>query len=76
MISLICSLKGPDMLMLTNTQIKRIMGARYKGSGIDLILSKTQITAMTCAQKRGFLGSSLAGIAAPIVARGAGKSLD
>ena len=63
-----CQLSGPDQLMrLTTTQVKNIRRATVAGCGVDLSLSKTQLS------KQGGLGlsdgSMLAGIAAPMIGK-------
>ena len=50
-------LTGSDEMMLTKTQIKKIQKAKSNGRGVDLKISKTQITKV--AQKGGSLFSSL-----------------
>ncbi|PFX15495.1 Collagen-like protein 6, partial [Stylophora pistillata] len=50
-------LSGPDEMMLTKTQINRIQKAASQGKGIDLKISKTQMTKVV--QKGGSLFSSL-----------------
>lgn len=50
-------LTGSDEMMLTQTQIKKIHKAVSAGKGVDLKISKTQITKV--AQKGGSLFSSL-----------------
>ena len=60
-------LSGPDLLMLTATQINKIGRAKAAGRGVDLRLSKTQLG------KQGgfgpFAASMLAGIAAPMIGK-------
>ena len=53
-------LTGPDELMLTKTQIGRINRGLTSGKGVDLKISKTQITKVV--QKGGSLFSSLAAL--------------
>ena len=53
-------LTGPDQLMLTKTQIGRINRGLTSGKGVDLKISKTQITRLV--QKGGSLFSSLAAL--------------
>ncbi len=53
-------LTGSDEMMLTQTQIKKIHKAHSAGKGVDLKISKTQITKI--AQKGGSLFSSLLNI--------------
>ena len=53
-------LTGSDEMMLTQTQIKKIHKANSAGKGVDLKISKTQITKI--AQKGGSLFSSLLNI--------------
>lgn len=53
-------LTGSDEMMLTQTQIKKIYKAHSAGKGVDLKISKTQITKI--AQKGGSLFSSLLNI--------------
>ena len=50
-------LTGSDELMLTQTQLKRIQKAMNKGTGVDLKISKTQISYLV--QEGGSLWSSL-----------------
>ena len=50
-------LTGPDELMLTKTQIKRINKSMASGKGVDLKISKTQMAKVV--QKGGSLWSSL-----------------
>ena len=65
------ALDGPDMLMLTKTQINRIMKKKAEGAGMDLVLSGSQLMAMKRAKMGGgpFLGALLAGVAAPLVGK-------
>ena len=67
-------LSGPDRLMLTVTQINKIGRAKAAGRGVDLNLSKTQLS------KQGgfgpFTGSMLAGIAGPMIGKMLGFGQD
>ena len=53
-------LNGPDDLMLTKTQLKRIQKAIKNGTGVDLKISKTQIRKVV--KEGGSLWSSLFGL--------------
>ena len=53
-------LTGPDELMLTKTQIGRILKSQASGKGVDLKISKTQIGKVV--KKGGSLFSSLAAL--------------
>ena len=55
-------LTGSDELMLTKTQLKRIQKAMNNGTGVDLKISKTQISHLV--QKGGSLWSSLISLGA------------
>ena len=55
-------LTGSDDLMLTKTQLKRIQKAMNNGTGVDLKISKTQISHLV--QEGGSLWSSLFSLAA------------
>lgn len=60
-------LSGNDALLLTSTQVAKIERSKRKGVGLDLKLSKTQLS-----KQGGFgpiAGSLLAGIAAPMIAK-------
>ncbi len=67
-------LAGSDQLMLTKTQITRIRKAKPQGRGVDVKLSKTQMS-----KQGGFLGALAAGLAAPMIGKmfglGQGKGL-
>ncbi|PFX30088.1 Complement C1q and tumor necrosis factor-related protein 9B [Stylophora pistillata] len=58
-------LTGSDEMMLTQTQIKKIQKAKSNGTGVDLKISKTQITKV--AQKGGSLFSSLLTLGAKLL---------
>ena len=69
-------LTGSDELMLTKTQLKRIQKAMDNGSGLDLKISKTQISHLV--QEGGSLWSSLFSLGAkalPYVTSAASKAL-
>ena len=67
-------LSGPDRLMLRVTQINKIGRVKAAGRGVDLRLSKTELS------KQGgfgpFTGSMLAGIAAPMIGKMLGFGQD
>ena len=58
-------LSGPNEIMLTMTQIKRIQKAASQGKGVDLKISKTQIRRVV--QKGGSLFSSLLTLGAKLL---------
>ena len=60
-------LSGPDKLMLTATQIKKIGRAKAARRGVDLSLSKSQLSKLGGFGP--FTGSMLAGIAAPMIGK-------
>ena len=55
-------LQGSDFLGLTKTQVNKINGAKAKGSGVTLKLSKLQIS-----KQGGFIGTLLAGLAGSLL---------
>ena len=53
---------GSDKIRLTRQQINKIRNAKSKGAGVDLKLSKTQLS-----KQGGFLGALLGGLAASVL---------